>query len=107
MNAILGGSFTNAILPKTGIAKIVSELNDKIATVQECDMTSIEAMLVGQAHAADHKVTSTHAPAHAPAKEINNKPNELLEVNNGSKTMDDRTSQTSTPRDSAMATVAT
>ena len=38
-------------MPKTGIAKIVSELNDKIATIQERDMTSIEAMLVGQAHA--------------------------------------------------------
>ena len=179
MNAILGGSFINAILPKTGIAKIVSELNDKIATIQEGDMTSIEAMLVEQARAlqtmfvtlgrmainktqlkyctafmnlalkaqsqsratiqalvelkypkqtnfvkqanianghqqinnnapaADHKVTSTHAPAHAPTKEINKQPNELLKVNHGSKTMDNRATQTTIPKDKAMATLAT
>ena len=56
--------------------------------------------------AADHKETSTRTPAHAPAKEINNQPNELLEVNNGSQNMDGRTTQTTIPKDKAMATVA-
>lgn len=179
MHAILGESFTSAILPKAGIEQVVSELNGKIDTIQAGDMTSIEAMLVGQAHvlqtmfvtlgrmattktqlaqytafmnlalkaqsqsratiqalvelkfpkqtnfvkqaniANGHqqinnneptvhtKETSTRAPAHAPAKEINNQPNELLEVNNGNKTMDDRTTQTTIPKDKAMATMAT
>ena len=43
--------------------------------------------------------TSTCAPAHAPAKEINNPHNKLLEVNNGRKTMDGRTAQTTIPKD--------
>lgn len=51
MNAILGESFTNTILPDAGIADVASALKDKIATVQAGDMTTIEAMLIGQAQA--------------------------------------------------------
>ena len=49
--------------------------------------------------------TSTRAPAHA--RESTNQPNELLEVNNGSKTLDGRATQTTIPKDKAMATLAT
>ena len=56
---------------------------------------------------ADYNVTNTRAPAHAPAKEINNQSNELLEVNNGSQTMVGRTAQTTIHKHKAMATVAT
>ena len=168
MNAILGDSFTNPILPEAKIANVASALKDKIETVQAGDMTSIEAMLIGQAHALQtmfvslgrqaasktqlvqytafmnlalkaqsqsratiqalvelkypkqtnfvkqaniatgHQQinngqasngTSTCGPAHAPAKEINNPHNKLLEVNNGRKTMDGRTAQTTIPKD--------
>lgn len=166
MNAILGDSFTNPILPDAAIADVASALKDKIVTVQAGDMTAIEAMLIGQAHALQTmfvslgrqaasktqlaqytafmnlalkaqsqsratiqalvelkypkqtsfvkqanianghqqinnnapaqstKVTSTRTPAHSPAKEINNQPNELLEVNHGSQNMDVRAAQT-------------
>ena len=179
MSAILGDRFYNPLFPNATIDDVASLLKDKIATVLAGDMTSIEAMLIGQAQAlqtmfvclgrqavsktqlpqytafmnlalkaqsqsratiqalvelkypkqtnfvkqanianghqqinnnvpaGDHKVTSTRAPAHAPAKEINNQPNELLEVNNGNQNMDGRTTQTTIPKDKAMATVAT
>ena len=177
MSAILGDRFYNPLFPDATIDDVASLLKDKIATVLAGDMTSIEAMLIGQAQAlqtmfvclgrqavsktqlpqytafmnlalkaqsqsratiqalvelkypkqtnfvkqanianghqqinnnapsADHKETSTRVPAHAPAKEINNQPNELLEVNNGSETLDGRTTQTTILKDSAMATV--
>lgn len=173
MNAILADSFTNAILPKAEIAEVVNALTEKIDTVQAGDMTSIEAMLIGQAHALQcmfvslgrqgvsktqliqytafmnlalkaqsqsratiqalvelkypkqtnfvkqanianghqqinngqaNNETNMHAPAHA--KEIENQPNELIEVNNGSKAMDNRATQTTIPKHKAMATVA-
>ena len=178
MHAILADGFTNAILPDAKICEVTSALKGKIETVQAGDMTTIEAMLIGQAQAlqtmfvclgrqavsktqlaqytafmnlalkaqsqsratiqalvelkypkqtnfvkqanianghqqinnnapaADHKETSTRAPAHTPAKEINNQPNELLEVNNGSQNMDGRTTQTTIPKNKAMATLA-
>ena len=43
----------------------------------------------------------------ARAEKIINQPNELLEVNHGSKEMDGRATQTAIPKDKAMATVAT
>ena len=49
--------------------------------------------------------TITRGPAHA--RENQTKPNELIEVNNGSQTMDNRAAQTTIPKDKAMATVAT
>ena len=173
MNAILGDSFTNPILPEAKIANVASALKDKIETVQAGDMTSIEAMLIGQAHALQtmfvslgrqaasktqlvqytafmnlalkaqsqsratiqalvelkypkqtnfvkqanianghqqinngqaSNETSTRAPAHA--RENQTKPNELIEVNNGSETMDNRAAQTAIPKDKAMAPVA-
>ena len=177
MSAILGDGFTNSILPEAKISEVASVLKCKIENVQAGNMTTIEAMLVGQAQALQTmfvslgrqaasktqlaqytafmnlalkaqsqsratiqalvelkypkqtnfvkqanianghqqinnnapaqstKETSTRAPAHAPAKEINKQPNELLEVNHGSKTMDDRTTQTTITKDSAMATL--
>ena len=173
MNAILGDSFTNPILPEAKIANVASALKDKIETVQAGDMTSIEAMLIGQAHALQtmfvslgrqaasktqlvqytafmnlalkaqsqsratiqalvelkypkqtnfvkqanianghqqinngqaSNETSTRAPAHV--RENQTKPHELLEVNNGSETMDNRAAQTAIPKDKAMAPVA-
>ena len=171
MNAILGDSFTNPILPDAAITDVASALKDKIATVQAGDMTSIEAMLIGQAHALQtmfvslgrqaasktqlvqytafmnlalkaqsqsratiqaltelkypkqatfvkqanianghQQINNGHASnetsTRAPAKEISNRPNELIEVNNGSETMDKRAAQTAIPKDKAMATVA-
>lgn len=47
---------------------------------------------------------ATSTPAHA--QEIESQPNELLEVNHGSKTMDTRTAQAASRKDKAMATVA-
>lgn len=49
-----------------------------------------------------NKVTSTRTHA----QEIESQPNELLEVNNASKTMDARTAQGTSRKDKAMATVA-
>lgn len=51
MSAVLTESFTNTLLPETGIAEVASALSDKITTIQGGDMQSIEAMLVGQAQA--------------------------------------------------------
>ena len=51
MSAILTASFTNSIMPKAGIADVISELSDKIGTIQDGDMQPIEAMLIGQAQA--------------------------------------------------------
>ncbi len=53
----------------------------------------------------DNCATNTHAPAHA--REIENQPNELIEVNNGSQDLDNRATQTTIAKDKAMATVAT
>ena len=179
MNAILCDGFTKSILPEANISEVASALKGKIENVQAGDMTTIEAMLIGQAHALqtmfvslgrqaaiktqlaqytafmnlalkaqsqsratiqalvelkypkqtnfvkqanianghqqinnnvtslDNNVTSTRTPAHAPAKEISNQPNELIKVNNGSQTMDNRAAQTAIPKYKAMATVAT
>ena len=51
MSAILADNFTNVILPKAEIADVANVLRDKIATIQDGDMKSIEAMLIGQAQA--------------------------------------------------------
>ena len=75
--------------------------------VKQANIANGHQKINNNAPAADHKATSTRAPAHAPAKEINNQPNELLEVNNGRKTMDGRTTQTEILKDKAMATMAT
>ena len=48
--------------------------------------------------------TSTPAPAHA--RENQTKPNELIEVSNGSETMDNRAAQSAIPKNKALATVA-
>ena len=72
--------------------------------VKQANITNGHQQINNNAPVADNNVTSTRAPA--PAKEINNQPNELLEVNHGSKTMDVRTTQTTIPEDKAMAAVA-
>lgn len=51
--------------------------------------------------------SNTHADAHPHTGRIINQPNELLEVHYGGKTMDNRATQTTIPKDKAMATVAT
>ncbi len=57
----------------------------------------------------DHgkNVTSTHTHTPAHTKKIDHEPNQLLEVNNGCKTMDARTTQTTIDQDIDLATVAT
>ena len=73
--------------------------------VKQANIANGHQQINNNAPAADHKVTSTRTHAPAPAKEIDNQPNELLEVNNGSQNMDGRTTQTTIPKDSAMATL--
>ena len=174
MSAALSDSFTAPLFPDLNMIEVIKVLNDKIASVQAGDMTTIEAMLIGQAQALQtmfvslgrqavvktglqqytafmnlalkaqaqsratiqalielkypkqatfvkqaniagghqqinngqaSNETNTRAPAHA--RESTNQPNELLEVNNGSETLDGRTTQKTIPKDKAMATLAT
>ena len=51
MSAILSDGSTNSILPEAKISEVASTLKDKIENVQAGDMTTIESMLIGQAHA--------------------------------------------------------
>lgn len=167
MNAAVAEKFNKALFPEVGILDLANALNEKIVKVQAGDMSSIEAMLIGQAQALQtmfvtlgcmaasktslpqytafmgmalkaqsqsratiqaltelkypkqatfvkqanisnghqqvNNATNTHAPARV--KEIKNQPNKLLEVNNGSKAMDIRATQTTIPKDQAMATM--
>ena len=74
--------------------------------VKQANITNGHHQINNNAPAPSTKKTSTRARARAPAKEINKQPNELLEVNNGRKTMDVRTTQTTILKVKAMATVA-
>ena len=66
-----------------------------------------QATFVKQANIAHgHQQVNNATNTHAHAREKDNQPNELLEVNNGSTTMDSRTAQTTIPQDKAVATVA-
>ena len=66
-----------------------------------------QATFVKQANIANgHQQVNNGTNTHAHAKEKDNQPNELLEVNNGSTTMDTRATQTTIPQDKTMATVA-
>ena len=67
--------------------------------------TFVKQANIAHGHQQVNNGTNTHARAHA--KEKDNQPNELIEVNNGSTTMDSRTAQTSISKDKAMATVET
>ena len=67
--------------------------------------TFVKQANIAHGHQQVNNGTNTHTPAHA--KENTNQPNELLEVNNGSEKMDSRTTQTTIPKNKAMATVAT
>lgn len=67
-----------------------------------------QATFVKQANIANgHQQVNNATNTLALAKEIENQPNELLEVNNGSKAMDIRATQSTSPKDKAMATLAT
>jgi len=66
--------------------------------------TFVKQANIAHGHQQVNNGTNTHTPAHA--KENTNQPNELLEVNYGSTTMDSRTAQTTIPQDKAVATVA-
>ena len=57
-------------------------------------------------HPANVNSNGSNTPARAHAKEMPNQPNELLEVNHGSQNMDRRATQTTIPKNKAMATVA-
>ena len=67
--------------------------------------TFVKQANIAHGHQQVNNGTNTHIHAHA--KENTNQPNKLLEVNNGSTTMDTRAMQTTIPQDKAMATVAT
>ena len=69
-----------------------------------------QATFVKQANIANgnqqvNNATNTHT--HAQARENTIQPNELIEVNHGSEKMDSRTTQTTMPKNKAMAAVAT
>lgn len=67
-----------------------------------------QATFVKQANIAHgHQQVNNATHTHARANESDNQPNELLEVDNGSTTMDSRTAQTTIAKDKEMATVAT
>ena len=51
MSAVLSEAFTNQLFPDTSIADVANALRDKITNIQDGDMKSIEAMLIGQAQA--------------------------------------------------------
>ena len=51
MSAALSDSFTAPLFPDLNMIEVIKVLNDKIASVQAGDMTTIEAMLIGQAQA--------------------------------------------------------
>ena len=51
MSAVLSESFTKTMFPEIDIANVASALSEKITAIQNGDMKSIEAMLIGQAQA--------------------------------------------------------
>lgn len=51
MSAALSESFTKSILPEAGLAEVANALSEKIEAIQDGNMKSIEAMLIGQAQA--------------------------------------------------------
>ena len=51
MSAVLSDAFTNQLFPDSSIADVANALRDKITNIQDGDMKSIEAMLIGQAQA--------------------------------------------------------
>lgn len=65
--------------------------------------TFVKQANIANGHQQVNNATNTHAPAHAEEKTIQS--NELLEAKNGSKTMDNRATQTTIPKDKAMATL--
>ncbi len=67
--------------------------------------TFVKQANISNGHQQVNNATNTHAPAHV--RENLNQPNELLEVNNGSQTMDITAATTTSATDPAMATVAT
>ena len=67
--------------------------------------TFVKQANIANGHQQVNNGTNTHMPAHA--RENTNQPNELLEVNHGSKKMDSRTTQTTIPKNKAMGAVAT
>ena len=71
--------------------------------------TFVKQANIANGHQQINNTTSTHAAIQtdAHAKAIENQPNELIEVNNGSQDLDNRATQTTIAKDKAMATVAT
>ena len=67
--------------------------------------TFVKQANIANGHQQVNNATNTHTHAHA--RENTNQPNELLEVNNGSEKMDRRTTQTTIPKNKAMAAMAT
>ncbi|MDX1915065.1 MAG: hypothetical protein SFU55_05730 [Methylophilus sp.] len=67
--------------------------------------TFVKQANISNGHQQVNNTNNTHAPAHA--SENSNQPNELLEVNNGSQTMDITAATTTSATDPAMATVET
>ena len=51
MSAVLSADFSKSMFPDVKLADSISALGEKITTIQNGDMQSIEAMLIGQAHA--------------------------------------------------------
>jgi len=51
MSAVLSEAFTNQLFPDTNLADVANALRDRITNIQNGDMKSIEAMLIGQAQA--------------------------------------------------------
>ena len=67
--------------------------------------TFVKQANISNGHQQVNNGTNTHTHAHARENTI--QPNELLEVNNGSKAVDNRATQTTIPKNKAMAAVAT
>lgn len=168
MNAAVAEPFNKLLFPDVELSDLAIALHDRIKNVQNGNMASIEAMLIGQAQALQtifvslgrraahttqvnqyamfmgmalkaqsqsratiqaltelkypkqatfvkqanishgHQQVNNHGNADSPAhaKEISNQPNELLEAHHGSQEMDTRATQTTIPKDKAVATVA-
>ena len=67
-----------------------------------------QATFVKQANIAQgHQQVNNATSSHTHARENTNQPNELLEANHGSENMDSRTTQTTIPKNKAMAAMAT
>ena len=66
--------------------------------------TFVKQANISNGHQQVNNGTNTHTHTHA--RENTNQPNELLEVNHGSEKMDSRTTQTTIPKNKAMAAMA-